>query len=529
MSGAAMALPQTGAAERGDVNKWIIAGSVMTGTIMAVLDSSIVNVALPNMTASLGASVEQITWVITGYILSNVIVMPILALLSARFGRKRFYLASVVLFTAASMLCGLAHSLPTMVVARVMQGLGGGVLMTLSQAIMRETFPAEEQGIAMGIFGMGVVLAPAFGPTLGGWITDRYSWPWVFYINVPIGIVNLLLVSRFVHDPPYLVREKGKIDWLGLGLMTLGLGTLQLMLEQGEREDWFRSGYIESLAVVAVVGLCLFVWRELTTDRPAVDLRILRNVPFSSATLLGGILGMALNGSVFLLPLFLQNLLGYSAMDSGMALIPRSLAMAVLMPLTGRLYNRLGPRKLVGSGLAVSAFGFWQLSRLTLDVGFWDLFWPQLWQGVGFSLIFVALSTAALASVDRPKITAATGLYNVVRQVFGSIGISLAATQLTRGQARYLSVLSEHVTMYDQTARGWMAGVTAAMQARGADALTAARQALALLHGQMARQAAVLAFDHVFTLVAVLFALSVPLVLLLSSARSEEIPEVALE
>jgi MFS transporter, DHA2 family, multidrug resistance protein len=516
-----MSEKEMGIAEaRPETNKWVVTVTVMLGTIMAVLDSSIVNVALPDMTSTFGASVEQITWVVTGYILANVIIMPILALLTARFGRKRFYLASVAAFTIASMACGMAGTLTTMVAARAIQGLGGGVLITLAQAILRETFPPEEQGMAMGVYGMGVVLAPAIGPTLGGWLTDVHSWPWVFFINVPIGALNLLMIARFIHDPPYLVREKGRIDWLGLALMTGGLGGLQLMLEQGDRNDWFQSGYIMALTAASCIGLVLFVWRELTIDRPAVDLRILKNVSFASATFIGGVLGMALFGSVFLLPLYLQSLLGYSAMDAGLIMMPRSLAMALLMPLSGRLYNRVGPRKLVAAGLAVSAYGFYDLSHLTLDVGYWDLFLPQLWQGVGFSLVFVALSTAALATIDRRQMTAAAGLYNVVRQVFGSIGVSLAAAQLARGTATNHAILAEHVTMYDPVSRGWVERVTAAMQAGGADAATAARRALALLDMQMLRQAAVIAYNHIFVLVALLFLVSLPLVLLLSRAET---------
>src|SRR5581483_7663892 len=282
----------TAADTRRGTHKWIIAGTVMTGTIMAVLDSSIVNVALPDMSGTLGATIEEITWVVTSYILAQVIVMPITGLLASRFGRKRFNATSVVLFTSASMACGLAHSLGSMVVFRVIQGFGGGVLLTVSQAILRESFPPEEQGIAMGLYGLGAVLAPAFGPTLGGWITDQYSWPWIFYINVPIGVINLMLVTRFIEDPPYLVREKGYIDWPGLGLLVLGLGALQLMLEEGERNDWFESSFIVRLAVVATVGMLLFVWRELTIEKPAVNLRILTNVSFSSATALGGVLGL---------------------------------------------------------------------------------------------------------------------------------------------------------------------------------------------------------------------------------------------
>lgn len=504
-------------------HKWIIAGSVMVGTIMAVLDSTIVNVALPSISGSMGATIEQITWVVTGYILANVIIMPLVALLSQRFGRKNFYLANVVVFTLASMACGLARNLPMMVFFRALQGIGGGVLLTVSQAILRETFPPEEQGTAMGIFGLGVVLAPAFGPTLGGWLIDKYSWPWIFYINVPIGIINLLLVSRFVEDPSYLIRKKGDIDWPGLALMITGLGALQLMLEEGQKNDWFQSGYIIRLTMTAVVGLTLFVWRELTTASPAVNLKILRNVSFASATALGGILGIALNGSLFLLPLFLQNLLGYPAMKSGLALMPRSLAMAVIMPIGGRFYNKVGPRLLVGVGLMVTGFSFWDLSHLTSQVGFMDILWPQVWQGVGFSLIFVALSTAALATIPRPEVTAATGLYNVSRQVFGSVGIAVAATQLTAGVTTYHAILAERAGQANSTAVGWLSQTTAAMMARtGADFATARMQALKLLDLMVTREATVLSYNRVFVLVSMLFIFALPLVFLLKRGHAVE-------
>jgi DHA2 family multidrug resistance protein len=515
------ATPGAAAAGTG-ANKWVIAGTVMTGTIMAVLDSSIVNVALPDMSGTLGATIEQITWVVTAYILANVIIMPIIAMLAARYGRKRVYMLSVVAFTLASMACGVARSLPLIVVFRIIQGLGGGVLITVSQAILRESFPAEEQGLAMGVYGMGVVLAPAIGPTLGGWLTDQYSWPWIFYINVPIGVLNLILVSRFIEDPAYLVREKGEIDWLGLGLMTIGLGALQLMLEQGERDNWFESSFITALAVVSAAGMIFFIWRELVTRRPAVDLRILENVSFSSATAIGGVLGMGLYGSLFLLPLFLQNLLGYPAMTSGLALMPRSLAMAVIMPIAGRFYNRLGPRFLVGAGLAISAFSFWELGKLTTQVGFWDIFWPQTWQGVGFSLIFVALSTAALATIPKAKMTAATGLYNVVRQVFGSVGIAIAATELTSGTTRYHAALVAHMNLQHGMVQAFIISTTMAMRRLGADSVTAAKQALGILDGRVLAQATVLAYNHVFELVTMLFVVAIPLVFLLKGGGGGE-------
>jgi DHA2 family multidrug resistance protein len=510
-------------------HKWIVAGTVLTGTIMAVLDSSIVNVALPSMTGTLSATVEEITWVITGYILAQVIVMPITGMLSQRFGRKNVLMFSVAAFTIASMLCGLARSLPLMVIFRVLQGVGGGALITIPQAILRETFPAEEQGMAMGIYGMGVVLAPAFGPTLGGWLTDNYSWPWIFYINVPVGIMCIMLVSRFIHDPPYLVRQKGRIDWEGLGLLTVGLGALQLMLEQGERNDWFDSSYIVTLLAVALVGLALFVWRELAAERPAVELHVLNNASFTSATMLGGVLGMGLMGSIFLLPLFLQQLLGYDAMTSGIAMMPRSLAMAVIMPIGGRFYNKIGPKIFVGAGLAISALSFYALSKLTTNVGFWDIFWPQLWQGVGFSLIFLALSTAALATIPRPMMTQASGLYNVVRQIFGSVGIAIAASQLTSGINKYNAVIRNDMSYNDPAAVNFLRNATAGMMRGGADQFTARMRALKLLDVSIFRQAAVGAYNHVFALVSVLFLIAIPGVLFLRAGHDGGDHEIMVE
>jgi MFS transporter, DHA2 family, multidrug resistance protein len=496
-------------------HRWLVTVSVLTGTIMAVLDASIVNVALPDMSGSLGASTTEITWVIAGYMLANVVIMPIIALLSERFGRKNFYIANIVLFTGASMLCGMARSLPLMVAFRILQGIGGGVLMTVSQAILRETFPPEEQGLAMGIYGMGVVVAPAIGPTLGGWLTDAYSWPWIFFINVPIGILCVILVGRFVQDPPYLVRGRGSIDWPGLAFMTVGLGSLQLVLEQGAEKDWFESAWIAGLALMAVVGLVLFVWRELRAQRPAVDLRLLKNVAFSSATFLGGILGMGLFGSLFILPLFLQRLLGYSAMESGLALAPRSITMAVVMPLSGVLYNRVGPRVLVAMGLAVSAFSFYQLTHLSMDTSAASILIPQIWQGVGFGLIFVALSTAALTNLPRAKVTAGAGLYNVVRTVFGSVGIAIAATQISTGTSRYHDILAASVHPYSSATRQWLAGATAGFLQSSTDSLEAARRALSALDQTVYAQATVMAYNHVFLLVALSFAVAIPLAILL--------------
>lgn len=510
-------------------NKWLITATVMLGTMMNAIDTSIVNVALPYMRGNLGASVEEITWVSTGFILSNVIIMPIIALLSARFGRRNFYMFSVIIFTIASLLCGLAGSLHSLVLYRVIQGIGGGAITPLSQAILRESFKPEEQGMAMGIFGLGVILGPAFGPTLGGWLTDHYSWPWIFYINIPLGIINLFMVMRYLDDPPYLVREKGQIDWPGLGFMVIGLGALQLMLEKGQEKDWFGSSFIVWLAITSCLGLALFVWRELTTDKPAVDLRLLKNMTFAAGTLIGGALGMGLYASLFLLPMFLQQLLGYPAYDSGLIIMPRALAMAFAMPLGGRLYNRLGPKPLIIIGLSISAAAFFQMTFFSLDTGFGTLFFPQVFQGLGLGLAFVAVSTVTLSSIEKAQMTAATGLYNVVRQVCGSIGIALSATFLTRGYMTNRTYLMENISSTNSESLTWISGIKQLLLSRGADALTADNQALKIIGRFVDKHSYMMSFNRVYFLVSMLFVFTVPLVLILRISKNSQVHEVPME
>lgn len=502
-------------------NKWIITITVMTATVMAALDISIVNVSLPYMRGTLSASVEEITWVATGYMLSNVIVMPLIAFFSNRFGRKQFFMLSVLLFTCGSIACGMARSLTSMVMFRAIQGIGGGALIPVSQAILRETFPYEEQGMAMSIYGLGVIMGPAIGPTLGGWLTTNYSWPWIFYVNVPIGIVNLFLVSRFIQDPPYLERKTGKVDVMGIGLLAVGLGALQIMLEKGEQKDWFTSNLIIYLTIISAIGLLLFIIRELVTRKPAVDLRVLKDMTFTTGTMMGGVFGIALFGTLFLMPLFLEQLLGYPAFEAGLALMPRSLAMAITMPLIGRFYNRLGPRVLVFMGLLISSFSYWQLSRLSLQISYWNIVIPQIIQGVGFAFVFVALSTVALSNIEKPRMQAATGLFNVIRLVAGSIGIALFATLYDRGAtASQAEMTTSFITPYRNVTEESINTLTSAMVANGADPLTARLQALEFLNRELGRQAMMISFNRIFFLVAVLFALVIPLVLLLRKTKS---------
>lgn len=495
-------------------NKWIITLTVMMGAFMMSVNAQSVNVALPHMKGYFGTSIEEITWVSTGYILATVIVMPLVGWLSSRFGRRRFYMACIFIFIVSSILCGLAWNLSSIVIFRVLQGVGGGTMMPVAQAILREIFPPEEQGTAMGIFGLGVVLGPAVGPTLGGWLTDYYSWPWVFYINIPVSIATLLLAARFIHDPPYLKREKGKIDILGMVPMIIGLGALQIMLAQGEINDWFSSQFIVALAVISLISITLFVIREFRTDKPAVDLRLLRNVNFATGNVIGAIVSMGLFSGLFLLPLFLQRVMGYPAVDSGLALVPRSIAMALCMPIAGRLYNKVGPIFLIQGGLLLAGFSFWQLSRLTLAAGPWDIFWPQFLQGIGVGMCFVSVTTAALATIEKPKMTSATGLYNFFRQTTGSIGIAGVASQLARGENKYRAILAENVTDYSNATHDWMQSVSAIFGPQESSAAIQER-VLKLMEVEMTKQASIMAYNHVYFLIAGLFFFAIPIAFLL--------------
>jgi DHA2 family multidrug resistance protein len=503
-----------------DNNKWMVCLTVLLGAIMSAVDTSIVNVALPYMRGNLGASIEEITWVASGYILSSVIVMPVIAFLSARFGRRPFYLFSIFIFTASSMACGMAWDLQSLIIFRVIQGLGGGVLLPISQAILRETFSEKEQGLAMGIYGMAVVIGPAFGPALGGWLTDNFSWPWIFYINIPIGIINFWMATRYIQEPAFLVREKGKIDWLGLALMTISFVSMQIVFEKGQDKGWFDSSLIIWSTVIAVMSMGLFVWRELSIEKPVVDLSLFKDRNFACGTLVGAVFGLCLYSTLFLQPLFLQQL-GYSATQTGIILIPRSLIMAIAMPLAGRLYNSWGARNILLIGLGFTVCSYWQFAHLSLDTSGREMLVPQLFQGMGFGMMFVALSTAVLSTIDKPKLTAAVGLYNVLRQIMGSVGIAISASLLSNGVTLYRSSLIAHVTPYNPLSRQWIAGVAQGFGHHGMNALSAHKAALSSISDEVDRQAQMLSFNHIFILMAIIFLLSIPLMMTIQNKRAK--------
>jgi DHA2 family multidrug resistance protein len=483
---------------------------------MTAVDSSVVNVVLPHIQTTYGVATHQIVWVTTGYLIALVVVMPLTAWLATVLGRKRMYLLALSIFVAASIACGLSRTLGQLILFRVLQGFGGGALQPVAQAIMRETYPVRQQAQAMGMYGMIVMLGPALGPTLGGWIADNFSWPWIFFVNIPVGTVAFLMASRFIVDPPYMQRQGlRRIDGIGIGLLAVGVASLQILLEEGGPAGWFSNPYMTVLAVVSVAALVVFIVWELRVPEPAVDLRIFKDLSFAAGTMIGGVLGLALFGSMILLPFFLQTLLHYSATQSGLTVMPRALAILCVQPIAGALYNRLGVYVLLPFGLTMSAVGAYMLAHLTLESGSIHVLIPQVIQGIGFGFMFVSLSTTTLATIPRARMQNATGVYNLIRQLGGSLGTAIVVAVWNHRLAVASANLVGYASPYNPAfAERWRA-LQAGFVARGSDAATAAQQALAALETIIHRQAATIAFNYAFAVIAVLFVACLPLVLLL--------------
>jgi DHA2 family multidrug resistance protein len=501
--------------ERPHINPWIIAIAVMFGTFMEVLDTTVVNVSLPHIAGNLSASIEEATWALTSYLVANAMILPLTGWLANYFGRKRLLMMSVSGFTIASFFCGFAASLPMLIVFRVIQGAAGGALQPLSQAVLLESFPPEKRGKAMGMWGLGIVVAPILGPVLGGWLTDSYSWRWVFYINIPVGVVCLLMTRAFVWDPPYIKRGSARIDYWGIGLLTVGIGALQVMLDKGQQEDWFSSNWIIGLLIVAVAGLTAFVFRELKTDAPVVNLRVFKDRSFATGTLLMTVLGFVLYGSLVLLPIWLQTLLGYPSLQAGIALAPRGVGSFIAMPLVGILLAKGDPRKFLATGISIGALTLFQLSRLDLSAGYWDFFWPQFIQGMSLALMFVPLTTVAMARIPREQMGNATSIFNLLRNLGGSIGIAGVTTMLERVGQGHMATLNSHITQYSVHAQSVLEGMKRSLEAHGVPAATATKQAYAMLSGMVARQATMLSFVQVFRILAAVFLLLLPLLMIM--------------
>ncbi|HXJ04507.1 MAG TPA: DHA2 family efflux MFS transporter permease subunit [Candidatus Acidoferrum sp.] len=502
------------------INPWIIAIAVMLSTFMEVLDTTVVNVSLPHIAGSLSATVEEATWTLTSYLVANAIILPLTGWLSNFFGRKRMLMFSVTGFTISSFLCGLAPSLPFLVACRIVQGACGGGLQPISQAILLESFPPEDRGKAMGFWGLGIVVAPMLGPVLGGWLTDSYSWRWVFYINVPIGIASILMTSLFIFDPSYIRRASQKIDYWGIGMLAVGIATLQIVLDKGQEKDWFGTDWITVLAVISGVVLLVFLFYELRTKDPVVNLRVFTNRTYSTGVFLMSLLGVGLYGTTVLIPLILQTLLGYPAIRAGLAMAPRGLGSFIAMPVVGMIMSKFDPRKMLALGMVVCGITLFQISRLNLNAGFWDFCWPQFYMGLSLGLIFVPLTTISMAPIRKENMGNATSLFNLVRNLGGSIGISAVSTMQTRFQQRNINQLGAHVTPYNASARKMMNSLQGMFMSRGSDIATAAHQSRAAMFGLVERQASMLAYNSIFLILAGLFLLMLPFIFLMRRPQS---------
>jgi DHA2 family multidrug resistance protein len=492
------------------VNPWIIAIAVTLATFMEVLDTSIANVALPHIAGSLSAGTDESTWVLTSYLVSNAIVLPLSGWLSSIVGRKRFYMGCVMLFTISSFLCGFAANLPMLIVFRILQGAGGGGLQPSEQAILADTFPPAKRGMAFAVYGVAVVMAPAIGPTLGGWITDNYSWRWIFFVNIPVGILSLLLTSRLIQDPPYFRRRKIselKIDYIGLGMVALGLGTLQIILDKGQRDDWFESNFIVGLTVISVASLLFVGFWEWYQKDPVIDLHLFKDRNFAAANFMMFMLGFALLGSTLLLPLFMQTLLGYTAEQAGKGLSPGGFIIMLLMPIVGFLLSRMDARRLMIFGLLILSFSLFHMTTFDLNVSFQTVVWARIIQAAGLAFLFVPINTAAYSFLPREKNNSASGLMNLARNIGGSVGISFVTTMLARRAQFHQVRLSENLSGANPNLREMLHN------------MGGGQHAWANIQNMVLRQANMLAYVDNFWILGVAILFALPLVFLMRKSK----------
>src|SRR5712692_516850 len=497
------------------INPWIIAIAVMLSTFMEVLDTTVVNVSLPHIAGSLSATVDEATWALTSYLVANAVILPITGWLASVFGRKRLLMMAVSGFTVASFLCGLAPSLLLLIVFRILQGACGGALQPISQAVLLESFPPEGRGKAMAFWGLGIVVAPMLGPVLGGWLTSSYSWRWVFYINVPVGIASLVMTELFIFDPSYIRRISSRIDYWGIGMLAVGVASLQIVLDKGQEEDWFGSHWIATLTVVSIVALATLVIYELYVGHPVLDLRVFRLRTYSAGVSLMTIMGLVLYGSLVMLPIMLQTLLGYTALQAGLAMFPRGLGSFLAMPIVGAIMTRFDPRKLLWMGILACSTSLLFLGSLSLDIGYWNIFWPQFLQGASLAFLFVPLTTITMDPIRRAVMGNATSIFNLMRNLGGSVGIAGVTTLVARHEQTNLNNLSGDVSFGRLRVQTSLEMLRRLFVSRGADAVTANRRAYAAIFGMVQRQAAMLSFNHTYWLLAGLFLLMLPLVALM--------------
>jgi DHA2 family multidrug resistance protein len=507
---------------RPSVNPWIIAGAVMLATFMEVLDTTVVSVALPNMAGALSSTNEEATWVLTSYLVANAIVLPASGWFSLRFGRKRFLIFCTALFTIGSFLCGVAPSMPFLVLARMLQGAGGGALQPLSQAILLESFPRKQHGMAMAAFGIGVVVAPIVGPLLGGWLTDNYSWRWMFYINIPIGLLSVFMMGRFVEDPPYIKDAKpGTIDAIGFAFLTIWLATLQIVLDKGQQEDWFASTWISWFTVISISAMVMLIMRELRTAEPLVDLRVLKNRNFWVGSALMAVVSAGMYSAITLVPLFVQTLLGYTALSSGIATAPRGIGAIVAMPIVGLLLSYLDGKWLIMLGVALIITSTLMFGNVTLDTAMINLVLPNILQGFGMALVMVPLMAIAVGTLPKEKMGNASGIFNLTRNLAGSIGISISTTYLARLAQVHQANMVGHMSPYESVFRERLSAFQGALSS-GAGAPQAQVQAYVVMNRILLQQSALKAFVDVFAWTALITVICIPGALLLKKVITRE-------
>jgi len=494
--------------------KWIITITVIMASLLELIDTTIVNVSVPQIQGNLGATLEDVAWVTTGYAVANVIILPMSGWLGSFFGRKSYYIGSIILFTIASFLCGNSHGLNELIIFRIIQGVAGGGLISTSQAILIETWPREEIGTATALFGLGAVVGPTVGPTIGGWITDNYSWPWIFYVNIPVGALAAFLAVTYIR--PTAKAERGKpIDWWGIALLALAVGSLQVILEKGESEDWFAKTYILVLTVTAVLGTLLFIWRELSTEHPIVNFSIMRHRSFAVGMFTSFVLGFGLYGSVFVFPIFCQSLLGFSAEQTGLILFPGGLCTIIMMPFIGKMLNGGIPAQFMAT---IGMFLFFvftsMLAKSTLNSGTGDFFWPLVIRGVGMALLFVPLTTLAMADLKGSELGQGSGLNNMMRQLGGAFGIAALTTIIHIREGVHRNNLLTNINPYNNAFTDRFNGLVQNFEAKGKSLSDATHMAYAAIEGTVTRQTLLLTYADAYWIAGLVMLFSIPLLYL---------------
>jgi DHA2 family multidrug resistance protein len=504
------------------MNKWVVAITVMLPTLIEIVDTSVVNVSLDHISGSLSAGIDEATWIITSYLVSNAVIIPMTGWLSRLFGRKQYLIFSIALFTASSFMCGAAWSLASLILFRVLQGAGGGGLQPVSQAILLETFPREEHGMAMAIFGVGIMFGPIIGPLVGGWITDNWSWHWIFFVNVPIGILSILMTMAFIVNPPYMERTRMRIDYRGILFLAVGLGCLQVILDKGQREDWFSSTFIIWMSLISASALGLFIWSEFFAEPPIVNLGIFRNRSYTSGSLIMFFAFFNLFGSIVLLPIYLQTLMGYTSFLSGLVLGPGGVATMIAMPIAGKLVTKMNPKALLAFGIAVAAYSVHLMGEFNLQASLETIIWPRIVLGVGMGFLFIPLNTLTMSGIPNEEMANATALFNLVRNVGGSFGVAFVATMQSRRAQFHQFRLAESLSPFDRTLQQALPQASQLLQEKGFASAPLAQGTLGQIYNQLLRQSSMLSFNDVFFLLSVLMASILPLVLFMKIGKGRK-------